>query len=488
MNIFTASSPDINPDQFMSNSPASSTQNNDNVENTKFTTLVNDAQKSASRPEDKKEAYTKKEDNNSSKPESIKNNNEVKTEQAESRPDARQETGDDKSDQQVSQDDQSRDDSGTGGKVSDGKNENGQDAEAKESDLADNDIKGDEVQETGLNQAVEQTVVAVDNSGDTNSSRSQSNTVNGSTHINNEGKENTNNQVVDEVVYGELNAEDGEPDETGVDNKASNKNADSGIKGLEEMSEDIEIDEELKEKIKLAATRELPEKYAKKTVIDQSDNKTIQSHINAVDPEVLEELNNFKTLQDKMLSGNTQNPTNISGIKDAFKGVSDTTLNSLESFSSNTTVNSAELAQNQAMTMAGSKAALGQGNAARAAGFSELLNHVVYVAKGRNKLGVTINHEEFGKLKINVSMDKGMLNIHVNASDKAVREFLESNVQSIVESLSKDGVSVGGFSVALKDHKDNPEKKFLMDSGIHRQYDHRPAAVHSARGLVNVFA
>jgi flagellar hook-length control protein FliK len=363
-----------------------------------------------------------------------------------------------------------------------------QDAEANGSDLADNDVKGDEVQETESNQAGEQTVVAVANSGDTNSSKSQINTVNGSTHINNEGKENANNLIMDEVVSGELNAEDGELGELVVDNKASNKNADLGIRDLEKISEDIDIDEELKEKIKLAATRELPDKYAKKTVIDQSDNKTIQSHINAVDPEVLEELNNFKTLQDKILSGNTQNPAHISGIKDAFKGVSDTTLNSLESFSSNTAVNSAELAQNQAMTMASSKAALGQGNAARAAGFSELLNHVVYVAKGRNKLGVTINHEEFGKLKINVSMDKGMLNIHVNASDKVVREFLESNVQSIVESLSKDGVSVGGFSVALKDHKDNPEKKFLMESGIHRQYDHRAAAVHSARGLVNVFA
>jgi flagellar hook-length control protein FliK len=468
MNIFTASSPDINPDQFMSNSPASSTQNNENVEDSKFSSLVNNAEKSASRPEDKKEAYTKKEDNDSSKAESINNNNELKTEQTESRPDAGQETGDDKSDQQVSQDDQ--------------------DAEANGSDLADNDVKGDEVQEAESNQAGEQTVVAVANSGDTNSSKSQINTVNGSAHINNEGKENANNLAMDEVVSGELNAEDGESGELVVDNKASNKNADLGIRDLEKISEDIDIDEELKEKIKLAATRELPDKYAKKTVIDQSDNKTIQSHINAVDPEVLEELNNFKTLQDKMLSGNTQNPAHISGIKDAFKGVSDTTLNSLESFSSNTAVNSAELAQNQAMTMASSKAALGQGNAARAAGFSELLNHVVYVAKGRNKLGVTINHEEFGKLKINVSMDKGMLNIHVNASDKVVREFLESNVQSIVESLSKDGVSVGGFSVALKDHKDNPEKKFLMESGIHRQYDHRAAAVHSARGLVNVFA
>ena len=78
MNIFTASSPDINSGQFMSNSQASSTQNNDNVENSKFNTLVNDAEKSASRPEDKKEAYAKKEDNTASKPESIKNNNEVK--------------------------------------------------------------------------------------------------------------------------------------------------------------------------------------------------------------------------------------------------------------------------------------------------------------------------------------------------------------------------------------------------------------------------
>lgn len=521
MNIFTSSSPDINPDKLMMKEPASASQNNDNVENSTFATMVNDAGKSALKPEDKKEAYSTKEDTAPSRPEPAKNNNDVKT------------------DQHMSHDNNSKDDSGSEGAVSDVTTEKVQDTEVSQPAFESNNINEDAGEDTEITDKetvndnapiaeqvsiFEQTLsteIAIPNQGseqdvgqgniseeagssvkdnmkniDINiesvavSDKQQGKTVNDRGHINNESEDMAMDLALDEITSEELNAEDGQDQESGAENKASNKNSGFGNSDLEELPEEFDLNGELKEKIKHSAARELPERYVKKTVIDQSEIKTIQSHINGVDPEVLEELNNVKTLQDGILSGNTQNPAYNSGLTHTLKGVSDTTLKTLESLHSNTTITNAEIAQHQANTMAGGKAGAGlsHANAARTAGFSELLNHVVYVAKGKNRLGVTINHEEFGKLKINVSMEKGIMNIHVNASDKVVREFLESNVQSIVESLSKDGVNVGGFSVALKDHTDDPEKKFLMDSGLHRQYGPVPAAVHSAEGLVNVFA
>ena len=557
MNIFTASMSDINPDQFMINRPTPSTQHKDNVESSRFAKLVNDAERSAPKHEDKP----------LSKPEPQKSDNEVKTVQSENRSESRKETEDTNKGQQISKDEHSKDDGGTDAKGTEEKTDKKQEVETTKSDLADNDVKGNVAEGTDNpdnekvndnipvaeqviasfeqallseitlpNQGEEQVAGTVSNTeegssfevskdtdtikpktGNVNhisnkgeasvkvetpvvdiktnsvaaSDKLQVNTAIDRIHINNESKEPVIDNALEKGTAGEMNSEDGQPEETGSDNKGSNKNTGFGKNNLDEIPEEFDLNEDLKEKIKLAATRELPDRYVKKIIIDKSDNKINQSQINVADPGVLEELNNVKTLQDGMLSGNAQSQAYNSGINNAIKGFSDTSLKPLESFHSNTAANNAELAQNQVMTMAGGKSGAGllNGNAARTAAFSELLNQVVYVAKGKSKLGVTVNHDEFGKLKINVSMDKGMLNIHVNASDKVVREYLESNVQSIIESLSKDGVSVGGFSVALKDHKDNPEKKFLMDSGISRQYENVPtAAVHSNRGLVNVFA
>jgi len=560
MNIFTSSSPAFNPDQFMIDKPAPSAPRNDNTDRPSFAEHVNNAERSASRNDDRKETYNSKDERQVSKPEHKKSES-LNNEQTERRPEADQKTEDTKYSQQASDNDNRKEETGPEVKELEGKTVTSQDTEGTKSDLADNDVKGDKVEdsdnqddESGAEntQVAEQTITTFDqailqeisiaNQGDqvadssinseeanlsdvktdtetikpdvSNSNKGEAplikgesriidentvniaaadkkqvNTANDRGLINNESKETVMDSALDEITSGESNSGDDQPEESGADNKALNKNAGFGKNDIEEVSEEFDLNDELKEKIKMASARELPDRYAKKTVIDQSDNKINQSQINVADSEVLEELNNFKTLKDGMLFGNTQNLGYNSGINNAFKGLSDTSINSLESMNTNTTISNAELAQNQAMTMSGGKGAGLMSNTARTAAFSEVLNQVVYVAKGKNKLNVTINHEELGKLKINVTMEKGMLNIHVNASEKVVKEFLESNVHSIIESLSKDGVSVGGFSVALKDHKDNPEEKFMMDSGLSRQYENIPvAAVHSNRGLVNVFA
>ncbi len=123
--------------------------------------------------------------------------------------------------------------------------------------------------------------------------------------------------------------------------------------------------------------------------------------------------------------------------------------------------------------------------AAKPSGFNDLLEKIVYVAKAGNRLEVSIEHGNLGKLNIDLSLEKGTLNVHINTSDKAVRELIENNIQHIVDSLAKEGVSIGGFSVSLKDQGDNTEGAFAGDAYA-KEITEIPEALES-RGLVSIF-
>ncbi len=134
----------------------------------------------------------------------------------------------------------------------------------------------------------------------------------------------------------------------------------------------------------------------------------------------------------------------------------------------------------------------------RSSGFTEVVNKIVYAAKGERSLGVTVDHKDLGKLNIKLSLEKGMVHVHINTADKAAREFVESNIQQIVESLTKNGVSVGGFSVGLRNHQNNAgydngtanqgNKEFSIDRAAEKEYVRAATNVYGNNGLVNVFA
>ncbi len=134
----------------------------------------------------------------------------------------------------------------------------------------------------------------------------------------------------------------------------------------------------------------------------------------------------------------------------------------------------------------------------RSSGFTEVVNKIVYAAKGERSLGVTVDHKDLGKLNIKLSLEKGMVHVHINTADKAAREFVESNIQQIVESLTKNGVSVGGFSVGLRNHQNSSgydngtsnqgNKEFSIDRAAEKEYVRAATNVYGNNGLVNVFA
>jgi len=121
-------------------------------------------------------------------------------------------------------------------------------------------------------------------------------------------------------------------------------------------------------------------------------------------------------------------------------------------------------------------------------GAQELLDNLVYIIKGNSKMGVSVEHESLGKLNISLSLEKGLVNVHINTSDRVVRELLENNIQQIIDTLNKEGVNVGEFSLALRDHKEQEINRFSLKSGQGREIpiDTKKGNRHS--GLVNIFA
>lgn len=112
--------------------------------------------------------------------------------------------------------------------------------------------------------------------------------------------------------------------------------------------------------------------------------------------------------------------------------------------------------------------------------------------KDNNSLAVQMDHEGFGKLDIHLSLDKGAVNTQINVQDNAAKTLLENNRHQIMESLMKEGLNVGGFTVGLNQRgaggfgaeyqrpavrNSEPGARPVPAEPIHR----------SAQGLVNIF-
>ncbi len=127
-------------------------------------------------------------------------------------------------------------------------------------------------------------------------------------------------------------------------------------------------------------------------------------------------------------------------------------------------------------------------HAVKTPGVQELLDNVIYIIKGNSKMGVSVEHENLGKLNISLSLEKGMVNVHINASDHAVREIIENNMQQIIDSLNKDGVSVGEFSVGLRDQRGHETNRSSLKNGQDRRIPIETKKEDRNSGLVNIFA
>ncbi|MEW6719475.1 MAG: flagellar hook-length control protein FliK, partial [Thermodesulfobacteriota bacterium] len=122
-------------------------------------------------------------------------------------------------------------------------------------------------------------------------------------------------------------------------------------------------------------------------------------------------------------------------------------------------------------------------------------NAFVITRAGDRSVEVTLSPPGIGKLEIEVVLDKGVVNANITAADPAGRDAIERSLPQILETLARDGLAVGGFTVSLKRDGgrdgDAPSGKAAASS--QKNDDARGAAAAPVRaaarpaGLVDLF-
>ncbi|MBF0563995.1 MAG: flagellar hook-length control protein FliK [Nitrospirae bacterium] len=117
--------------------------------------------------------------------------------------------------------------------------------------------------------------------------------------------------------------------------------------------------------------------------------------------------------------------------------------------------------------------------------------------KSDTSIEVRIEPDGIGKLNIDINMEKGVVHAHISATEPQGKALLEKNLPDIINALAKEGLSVGGFSVSLKDKRgdfnNNKDNKGNGGNGSARNADKDEPSVKSVRnyrgaGEINIFA
>jgi hypothetical protein len=120
-------------------------------------------------------------------------------------------------------------------------------------------------------------------------------------------------------------------------------------------------------------------------------------------------------------------------------------------------------------------------------------NAFLITRKSDTSVEVTLAPPGVGKLEIEVVLEKGIVNARITAADPAGREAIQRSLPQIVESLARDGMNIGGFTVSLKERRnppgDAPAKAAQRDAEARPRtavaYVASPAAAPAGR--INIF-
>lgn len=107
-------------------------------------------------------------------------------------------------------------------------------------------------------------------------------------------------------------------------------------------------------------------------------------------------------------------------------------------------------------------------------------------------LRVAIEPEGMGMLDIELTLEKGIVNAHILASESAGKNFLDNNLSNILNNLLREGLNVGKFSISLGDRKNDSNN----NNGGDRQRDSKALAElelnslknYSKKHLISIFA
>lgn len=101
-------------------------------------------------------------------------------------------------------------------------------------------------------------------------------------------------------------------------------------------------------------------------------------------------------------------------------------------------------------------------------------------------LRVSAEPPGIGKLDIELVLHKGLINGQINVFDTVGKEAIERNLYGIVNMLIKDGLSIGGLSVFLRDGRGQEDGG--MNEGTSRLHkETRSDAASSSSGVINIY-
>lgn len=98
----------------------------------------------------------------------------------------------------------------------------------------------------------------------------------------------------------------------------------------------------------------------------------------------------------------------------------------------------------------------------------EIINQVIDKAKvvlsgERSEMVINLKPDHLGKLSLKVVTEHGMVAAKIVAENQQVKQILESNMQLLKESLEKQGMTVQGFSVSVR--QDSSQSSFSDGRG-----------------------
>jgi flagellar hook-length control protein FliK len=97
---------------------------------------------------------------------------------------------------------------------------------------------------------------------------------------------------------------------------------------------------------------------------------------------------------------------------------------------------------------------------------------VAHDSKGNGQMSIRLNPGELGELKIQVRMEDNRLRVEVQADNRAVKDLLMSNLDSLKEALSGKNFTMDGFDVStgaggfgsLPEQKGSPQQQSTFRS------------------------
>jgi flagellar hook-length control protein FliK len=85
--------------------------------------------------------------------------------------------------------------------------------------------------------------------------------------------------------------------------------------------------------------------------------------------------------------------------------------------------------------------------------------------KGDATIEVSLEPEGMGQIDIELTLDRGVINAQINASEVIGKEIMERNLHAILSALIDEGLNIGSFSVSLRnkqgDVNDNKRQEEL---------------------------